>query len=126
MERQVIQKLQAEMDQHSANPYVQAVGTMMQQCNLEISNEALEDILSGKKTLLSSLEAMRKEAEKKKVGNCAVLTDAEGFAIVRMYFGIVGDPVTVAVPVQTAPVQCKPVKPSTDFDVSLDDLLAGL
>jgi len=130
MERQAVIKLQNEMDQHSANPYVQAVGTMLQQCNMEVSAEALEDILSGKKTLLGSLEAMRKVAEGKKVGNCAVLTDAEGFDIVRRYFGIVGEDlptITVPVPVQTMPVHPVPAqKPSTDFNVSLDDLLEDL
>ena len=73
---------------------------------------------------------MRKEAQKKKVGNCAVLTDAEGFAIVLKYCGIDAAPQAAAPAAPVAPpfMHCQPPASqhnSIDFDVTLDELLEG-
>lgn len=80
-----IAKIQAEMASSNNNPYILAVGGFMLQ-HLEANPEDAGKVLVKDKTLAKSLEAMRKAAEKKKVGNMAVLTDAEGFAIVLDYF----------------------------------------
>jgi hypothetical protein len=80
---------------------------------------------------------MRKEARKQSSGDCAVLSDPEGFAIVLKYYGIEGsasprpaESVTPAeaapAPVQEAAAPAPPVqeaKKSVSFDVNLDDLL---
>ena len=129
-----IEKIKTEMAANANNSYIQAVGTMLLDYNTEVTHEAAERILTEGKTISGSLAEMRKIAETKKVGNCAVLTDQEGFAIVLKYFGIelvAGVPPipasravsrTVAVPVA---VNAKEDKPSK-FDVNLDDLLSGL
>ncbi len=108
-----MQKLQDEMNSNQNNSYIQVVGQFLLQ-HLAAHPEDAEKITEDK-TIAKSLYAMRKEAEKKKVGNCAVLTDREGFAIVLSYFGITPDVIT---PVPPAPA---PKKASLDID--LEDLL---
>ena len=117
--QEAIKKIKAEMKKEK-NPYVQIVGEFMLQ-QLDKYPEAAEKILATDKTILKSLEEMRKVAEKNKVGNCAVLSDAEGFAVVLKYFGIAGQPLAFDVPVM-APATT-PIAPVTDFDVKLDDFL---
>jgi len=117
-----IDKIRAEMTANANNPYVQVVGTFLLQ-RLEANPQSAAGILDADKTIAKSLDAMRKEAEKKKVGNCAVLTDAEGFAVVLKYFGIEG--AVTAVP-STSPLSqasMTPVSHGSDFDVKLDDFL---
>jgi hypothetical protein len=116
--QEAITKIKAEMEKVK-NPYVQAVGQFLMS-HLEQNPQAAEKILAQDKSIIKSLDAMKKEAEKKKVGNCAVLTDAEGFAIVLKYFDIKGQ---VKVP-ETPVLMDTPSKASSsDFDVKLEDLL---
>jgi len=126
VQTQAIEKIKAEMEQHRNNAYVQAVGGMLLQ-HIDVSPASAEQILTEGKTISGSLAEMQKEARKKQVGNCAVLTDQEGFAIVLNYFSI--ELVTGVQPstvTSTVSVAVKEDKPNTSFDVSLDDLLAGL
>lgn len=118
-----ITKLRAEMDQKANNPYVQVIGNFL--INHVRGNPAdAVTIASSDKTIEKSLDEMRREAEKKKVGNCAVLTDDEGFAIVLKYFGIrtgtIKQPEKNAAP-ETTPAAAT-VSPKS-FDINLDDLL---
>lgn len=119
MDSNAKEKINSEMSSNNNNPYIQVVGNFLLQ-HLESDPGAAEKILAKDKNITKSLEAMRKAAEKKKVGNMAVLTDAEGFAVVLKYFGIDGQPVNVEAPAVT-PV--KQEKPTDDFNVSLDDFL---
>lgn len=116
-------KLTAEMEKAKNNSYVQVVGRFLMQ-HLKTDPGAAEKIMDADKTIFKSLNAMRNEAEKKKVGNMAMFTPQEGFEIVMKYFGIEG-----AAPAQPAYQESpKPVpkpKTSTDFSVNLDDLLGG-
>lgn len=75
-------KLQKEIGENAGNPYIQVVGQFLLQ-HISAHPEDAEKILQKDKTISKSLNAMRKEAEKKKVGNCAVLTDQEGFDYAR-------------------------------------------
>jgi hypothetical protein len=115
------EKIKVEMEKEK-NPYVKVVGEFMLQ-QLEKFPEAAEKILAGDKTIMKSLEEMQKVASKNKVGNMAVLTDAEGFAVVLKYFGIQGDP-TIPVPSAAPALAVSPIKPANaEFDVKLDDFL---
>lgn len=111
-----VEKIRSEMGENANNGYVQVVGGFLLQI-LEANPESAEKILAEGKTIKGSLDEMQKEARKKQVGNCAVLTDQEGFAVVLKYFGI--EEPAAARPV-VAPVVARP---SVDFDVRLDDLL---
>lgn len=125
MQTQAIEKIKAEMVELRGYTYVQVVGTMLMQ-HIEINPIAAEKVLSESKTIKGSLADMEKIAKTKRTGNCAVLTDAEGFAIVLQYFGIEAIEIqSNSVPAQTVDSD-KEDKPNTSFDVSLDDLLAGL
>jgi len=121
MQAQAIEKIKTEMEQNANNSYIQAVGSMLLQ-HLNVNPSAAERILAEGKTITGSFAEMRKEAEKKKVGNCAVLTDQEGFAIVLQYFGIEATTEHQPVPAQAVASVVK-AKTSIDFDVKLEDLL---
>lgn len=116
-----ITKLRSEMDANKNNSYIQVVGQFLLQ-HIESHPDDAEKIMTADKTIAKSLEAMRKEAEKKKSGNCAVLTDQEGFAIVLKYFGIEGAPEVKSTDVPVSQPQPEPAKAAA-FDISLDDLL---
>jgi hypothetical protein len=83
-----ITKLRNEMAA-SNDPYVHVIGEFLIGHVTQNPNDS-DKILAADKTIIKSLDAMANEANKKKVGNHAVLTDAEGFAIVLKYFGIDG------------------------------------
>lgn len=85
---QAIAKIEADM-KNNKNPYVQAVGQFLIEF-LKQRPDTAEQILQNDKSISKSLEAMCKEAEKRKVGNYAVLTSEEGFEIVLKYYGIQG------------------------------------
>jgi hypothetical protein len=120
-------KLKAEMEGNKNNPYVQVVGGFLLQY-IESNPAVVEKILSADKTILKSLDEMKRAAEKKKVGNCAVLTDQEGFDVVLKYFGISGTApasvVTLTLSASTASTSPIPVpKPAAEFDINLEELL---
>lgn len=123
MKSQAIDKIKAEMKKDK-NPYVQVIGQFLLQ-HVESDPRSAEKIMAKDKTIIKSLAAMQIEAQKKKVGNCAVLTDQEGFAIVLKYFGIDG-PVETSKPVKQEHKEQRaepaPTK-SNDFDIKLEDLL---
>lgn len=120
MSEAAAKKLKDEMEKNKKNAYVQAVGTFLLR-HLENHPEDGEKVLAKDKTIAKSFDVMRKEAEKKKVGNYAVLTDQEGFAIVLDYFGIKSSK-EISATKETAPEK---ETPATDFDVKLDDFLYG-
>ena len=114
---QAMEKLRSEITNCHNNPYVQVVGDFLLN-HLEKHPQDAEKLLAADKTIGKSLDAMRKVAETKKVGNCAVLTDEEGFAVVLKYFGIDGISASVAKTSIHAPL-----KSDTGFKVRLEDLL---
>lgn len=82
-----IEKLTKEMDEHKQNPYVQYVGNYL--INLAKSdNNAAKSLEDAGKTIIGSLDAMRKVAEKSKVNNMAVIAPDHGLKIVCDYFGL--------------------------------------
>ncbi len=124
-------KLRSETDQNKNNPYVQVVGGFLLQY-LNENSGAAEKILAADKTILKSLDAMKSEASRKKVGSYAVLTDSEGFEVVLKYFGITGSPPVPAKvdyaagnyrPSPPAPAPAPVQKSKDDFDINLEDLL---
>jgi hypothetical protein len=120
-----LEKISDEMSQNTNNSYVQAVGDFLTSF-LMANPQYAEIVLTAGKTISRSMDAMRTEASKKKSGNCAVLSDAEGFAIVLKYFGIGEAPAAIqSVPGVTA-YQTPAAMANTssiDFDVKLDDYL---
>ena len=124
MKSEAINKLRNEMESNKSNSYVQVVGQYLLQY-LETNPNDGEKILDTEKTILKSLDAMKSEATKKKVGNMAVLTPQEGFDIVAKYFGLNGikAPENVTKTVESDKKAAKSVSDDIDFDVSLDDFL---
>lgn len=112
-----VEKIKEEMGKNTNNSYIQVVGNFLLQ-HLEEYPDSSNKILTKDKTIAKSLEAMRAEASKKKVGNCAVLTDQEGFAIVLKYFGIgVENNPTLD------PVKDEKTSPPEELEFEFDDLL---
>ena len=85
---QAIEKVKEEMNS-KPNGYKKIIGNHVIG-NLAVNKASAKEIVNGNKTLAGSLEAMRKEAEKFKEGNVAVLTDEEGFKVVDKYYGFIG------------------------------------
>ena len=123
MVEQARNKLRAEIESNKSNEYIKAVGEFLINF-LGEHPEAAEKIMTADKTIAKSMVEMRKEAEKKKVGNMAMLTPQEGFSIVLKYFeigsGAVPAPVIME---QSAPKQVTEKNPSLDFDIKLEDFL---
>lgn len=124
-----IEKLQSEMTKNITNSYIQVVGGFLLQ-HLNENSAAAEKIMSVDKTIAKSLDEMRKAAEKKKVGNCAVLPDQEAFGVVLQYFGIDATAPTAAQMVHSSVNTGRVIQPNTagskpkiDFDIKLEDLL---
>lgn len=120
-----IEKLRAEMSANQSNPYIQVIGDFLLN-HINTNPDAAACVLPGDKTIGKSLDAMKNEAKKKQHNGMAMLTDAEGFAIVLKYFGIENNKpanLTVATTVSTPPPS---IQSTSDFDVSLDELLGGL
>jgi hypothetical protein len=115
MLNEAVSKIKVEMERKNDDPYVQVVGEFLLGY-LKDNPGSAEQFMDPEKSIEKSLDEMRKAAEKKKKGTCAVLTDAEGFAIVLKYYGI-----ELAQGGLVEPA----AKPKVDFDVDLDDLLKG-
>ena len=121
MENAII-KLNDEIDANKTNPYVKLIGEFLI-AHVSANPQDAENILVTDKTILSSLEAMKNEAIKTQSDGMAMLTDAEGFAVVLKYYGIEGQAVITPVPVVPSPVVNNTQKSFSRFDISLDDLM---
>lgn len=129
MLNKAIKKINEEIEKVS-NPYVKVVGEFLLK-QLKAIPEAAEKILAKDKSILKSLDEMQKAAQKKRVGNCAVLTDQEGFEIVLKYYGIesksvevvTSDRKIITVPAENIIKEVNKKADEIEFDVSLDDLL---
>lgn len=84
-----IDKIRDEMAKKASGRYVQVVGEYLT-AHLQHNPDAADAILADGKTIAGSLDAMKKEAQKHREGNVAVLDDATAFGIVLGYFGIKG------------------------------------
>ncbi|SHN87972.1 hypothetical protein [Desulfitobacterium chlororespirans] len=122
--KEVTEKINNEISKNRNNPHIVLVGQFLLNHLQQNPGDAAK-ILDKNKSISGSMTAMRKEAEKRKVGNCAVFTDQEGFEIVLKYFGIEGKRISLP---QTSPVTTEPMtepkKQSSSFDVKLEDLLS--
>jgi hypothetical protein len=83
-------KIRDEMAKSKDN-YVQVVGEYLTGYLLD-HPEAEAALVDNGKSIQGSLEVVRKEAQKVKVGNMAVLDDRTVFGIVLGYFGIKSEP----------------------------------
>lgn len=120
-----VKKLQDEISSSNKNPYVKVVGEFLIQ-HIQANPSEASKIMVADKTIAKSIEAISAAARKKAVNGMAMLTDAEGFAIVLKYFGISG-----RVAVKAAPEVAKEILPDRpsdkpSFSLSLDDVLGGL
>lgn len=115
--QEAINKLRVEMDGNKDNSYIQVIGNFLLQ-HIEANPDCAKKITAGDKSIAKSLDAMAAEARKKQHNGMAMLTDAEGFAIVLKYFGVEGAPVSYSVKQPPSKTTEKP-----KFDVSLDDFL---
>lgn len=122
MLNKAIKKIKAEIDSNKNNSYIQVVGEFLLQ-HLQDNPTNAEKVVQVGKTIGQSLNEMKKAAEKKKVGNCAVLSEQEGFKVVLEYFGIDAAVSEVGVKPQEHIVQA-PIaqvkKPNIEFNVELD------
>lgn len=117
MIEQATLKVRNEMEKEN-NPYVKVIGDFLIDYINANETEAQKIVADEKKTIMKSIEAMRKEAAKNKVGNMAMLTPEQGYAVVLKYFGIKGKE---NIKVDYSFNQQKEQK--SDFNVELTDFL---
>lgn len=120
MLQKAIEKINGEIDKAKGNQYIQIVGSFLIN-HLNSNPEEAEKVLNSEKTIAKSFEEMKNEANKKKVGNCAVLTDQEGFEIVLKYFEI-NTKITKS-ETEIVTEATKEVSETIDFDVKLEDYM---
>lgn len=120
MKEEAVKKITEEMERER-NKYTQTIGEYL--LGVIKENEgAAEKILAADKTIMGSLKAMGTEAKKKKFGNCAILTDEEGFEIVLKYYGIATESTTKE---KSKVINMDEYKKNTDegLNIDLDDLI---
>lgn len=127
MIEKAIKKIKAEMEKDKAS-HIQVVGNYLLK-QIEINKAAANAIVKDGKTIKGSVEKMRKEAQKKAVGGCGILTDAEGFEIVRKYFEfeavqdeMIGVQVHEIKEEIKAPIEVKTKEKEVEFKVDIDSL----
>jgi len=130
MVEQAMAKLQAELRVDGVHPYVSAIGNFLMD-HIKDNPTAAEKIMTKDKTIVGSMKAMRKIAEKQKVDNCAVLTPEQGYKAVLDYFGIKTPGTAPIVKTVTPPTLNNATKesvataprPTQRFEASLDEFL---
>lgn len=113
--QQAIEKLRGEMSKKN-NPYINLIGEYLIS-QIDTNPEMAELIMTEGKTIAGSLEAMKSEAKKKQSNGMAMLTDAEGFAIVQKYFG------AKEITAPSAAPQVQEIPKKQIISVNLDELL---
>ncbi|MBJ6362127.1 hypothetical protein ACFOQM_12575 [Paenibacillus sp. GCM10012307] len=120
MVKEALLKLQSEIESKPKNKpvmglgmeqYVRYIGAELMRFARENPDKA-ELFMAEGKSIIGSIYAMRKVAEKKKTGNMAMLTPNEGMAVVLEYYGI-----------QQPKAAPEPELELTGFNVDIDDLL---
>lgn len=124
MLNEAMEKIKSEMKGNENNPYVQVVGDYLIK-HLESFPDNAHLLINPEKSILKSLDEMRKVAASKKTGNFAMLTPQEGFAVVLDYYGIeptsdISEEVEVEIKLNQ-PVKDRSSK--VDFNVTLDEFL---
>lgn len=104
-----IDKIRDEMAKKASGRYVQVVGEYLT-AHLQQNPDAADAILADGKTIAGSLDAMKKEAQKHREGNVAVLDDAAAFGVVLGYFGI-KDAATAAAGTTSVSAEALPPSP---------------
>ena len=85
--QKAIDKLKSEIEKESKNPYVKMIGEYL--IGYVQQNPAASEALTNpNKTILKSLDAMKKKAQKNQSNGIAMMTGEEGYKVVREYFGI--------------------------------------
>lgn len=121
MKNQAIDKIKTEMDNNKTNEFVKVVGGFLLQ-HLEDNADSAEKILQADKTILKSLEEMKKLAKAKAVNGCRMFAPQDGFEIVLKYFGIKATaPVFIQEQAKVETVtEAQDKKANIDFNVELD------
>lgn len=86
MVNSAIEKIRQEIKANPKDKYINGIGEyLISICN---NDDIAGKIMASEKTIKGSLEHMKNEAKKIKVGNMAMFTPEEGLEIIFKYFGI--------------------------------------
>lgn len=87
--KEAIRKIRREMSENENNKYFQIVGAhLIEFLKENNSQENIDKIMTDDKSIKKSLTEMKKKAKESAVDSVGVLTDDEGFKIVRDYYGL--------------------------------------
>ena len=130
MIEKAIEKIKSEMQENKAM-YIQVVGEYLLK-QIEINKNAAESIVKEGKTIAGAVLQIASESKKNvedgpgKNMKIGCVTDAEGFEIVRKYFGfeaVQNKILDVDVHEIKSDAQIEDKKTEIDFDVKLENLL---
>lgn len=90
MLQEALQRIQKEVGDNAGNKMIAFVGGELIKF-VRANPDKAELLAAADKSIKGAFDAMRKAAEKVKVGNMAVLAPDEGMAVVMEYYGIKRD-----------------------------------
>lgn len=125
-----IEKLQTEANKKLSDRTIQNVCEYLIDY-VQAHPETASKIMTAGKTIAGSINAMRDAARKMVHGSgAAVISDADGYKIIRNYFGITGgddqDDARPAITVVKSASAADPAVPAAELNVSVEDLLVSL
>jgi len=121
---EAVEKINKEIGEGNG-PHVRVIGEFLINIISE-KQEAADKILDEKKSIKGSINEMSKEAKKKAVNGCAMLTDEEGFNIVLKYYGIDGANKNKSSNKVVSINDYKEKSTLEGIDINLDDILDNL
>ncbi len=86
--QEMTEKINNEIRTNEKNINIKSIGEYVISLLPKLDQQTIDAMKSEGKTIKGSIDAMKKEARKVAVGGMGMLTDEEGFKIVREYFGI--------------------------------------
>jgi len=82
------EKIEKEILESKDDSNIKMIGNYLLGLLESGGNDASDMIMTETKSIKGSLEVLKKKARAIAVGGCAMMTDEEGFKVIREYFGI--------------------------------------
>ena len=85
---ELIKKLNDEIKKNEKDVNIKRIGQYILSLVPKLDDKTIAEMMAEDKTIKGSIKKMQQEARKVAVEGCGILTDEEGYKIVREYFGI--------------------------------------
>lgn len=85
---ELIKKINDEIQQNEKDVNIKRIGEYILSLVPKLDDKTIAEMMAEDKTIKGSIKKMQQEARKVAVNGCGILTDEEGYKIVREYFSI--------------------------------------